>query len=384
MDGGTVPSPRRMDDATRARLAERADTAPEMLFFLANDPAITVRAAIAANAATPPLADQVLARDSEPGVRRVLARKLASLAPLLDPASSDRQRRTTWDTLCLLVEDDVIAVRAAVTELVAEQPDVPRALILRLARDVAMAVAEPVLRGSPLLEEEDLLLLIADPPVPETLVAIARRPNLPEAPSDAIAARADVPAVAALLANGTARIQEATLLAIAARCGTVAAWQAAIVRRPALSGAVVRSLQGVLAEEALHLLLTRTDLDMVTPGTPRAGAPFPRPAAAQSWGMDEKSFTSAARLAQVSDCARILAGLSGLPAGVVSRALALRQGPVTVALCWKAGLSTRAAALAQMRLAGSRPEELLAQPGTGWAMEPETMQALVDGLLVPA
>ena len=33
-------SPRRMDDAGRARLAEQADTPPEMLFFLANFAAI--------------------------------------------------------------------------------------------------------------------------------------------------------------------------------------------------------------------------------------------------------------------------------------------------------------------------------------------------------
>ena len=382
MEAMMATSPRRMDDATRAGLAERADTPPEMLFFLANDPTIAVRAAIAANAATPPLADQVLARDSEPGVRRVLARKLASLAPLLDPDSTDRHRRATWEALLRLIQDDVVAVRAAVTELVAEHADVPRPLILRLARDVAMAVAEPVLRGSPLLDEQDLLLLVADPPVLETLAAIARRPNLPEGPCDAIAARAEEMSVAALLANASARIREATLVAIASRSESHAAWQTALVRRPSLSATVLHGLRGLLAEEALRMLLGRADLDA---GALDSLRPAPaRPAEAEPAGMSEEGFVAAARKGQVADCARILAALSGLSAGAVARALAAREAPVLVALCWKAGFSPRAATFAQMRLAGSAAEELLILPGGEWAMSPGQMEALVTALTGPA
>ncbi|SHJ65204.1 hypothetical protein SAMN02745194_03062 [Roseomonas rosea] len=383
MEAMMAASPRRMDDAARARLAERADTPPEMLFFLANDPATAVRAAIAANAATPPLADQVLARDSEPGVRRVLARKLASLAPLLDPDSADRHRRATWEALRLLVEDEVVAVRSAVTELVAEHADVPRPLILRLARDVAMAVAEPVLRGSPLLDEEDLLALIADPPVSETLCAIARRPHLPERPSDAIAARAEEQPVAALLANATARLRDATLLAIAAGAADYPGWQSALARRPALSKVVVGALRDLLADEALRLLLARRDLDPAAWEALHQGGVTPSGLAPEQGGLDEESFVAAARKGYRAECARVLAALSGLPAGVVTRAVEAREAPVLVALCWKAGLTARAATLAQMRLAGSKPEELLTLPGGEWTMQPEAMQALVDGLLVP-
>ena len=378
MDAMMAFSPRRLDDTRRARLAERGDTPPEILFFLANDPATNVRAAIAANAATPALADQVLARDAEPGVRRVLARKLAALSPMLDPGATDRNRRVHWETLLLLVRDDAVPVRAAVAELVAEQPDVPRALVLRLAHDIAMAVAEPVIRGSPLLEETDLLSLIADPPAPETLAAVARRPNLSEAPSDAIAARADGPAVAALLANATARLREATLLAIAERCADQKAWQAALVRRPALSPAVMMSLQGLLAEEALRVLLARPDFRARAPG-PADEEDFAAPS--EPGGLDEGSFVAAARKGALNECGRILGALCGLPAGVVIRALERREAPVLVALCWKAGLSPSAAVFAQMRLTRSQPDELLILPGGVWAMQPVAMQALVGNLL---
>jgi len=380
MDAMMALSPRRMDDAGRAKLAERADTPPEVLFFLANDTATSVRAAIAANAATPALADQVLARDAEPGVRRVLARKLAALAPTLDPATTDRQRRIHWETLLQLVQDDATPVRVAVAELVADHPDVPRTLILRLAHDIAMAVAEPVLRASPLLEDADLLALIADPPAPETLAAIARRPNLAEGPSDAIAARADGPSVAALLSNATARLREVTLLAIASRCTDQKAWQAALVRRPALSQPVLQSLHGLLAEEAMRVLRARPDLDAraITPAGDDA-AILPPPA--DPCGLDETSFVGAVRKGALPDCARILAALCGLPAGVVIRALERREAPVLVALCWKAGLSPSAAVFAQMRLAGSEAEDLLILPGGAWAIEPITMCSLVDDLL---
>ncbi|MBP0494759.1 DUF2336 domain-containing protein [Pararoseomonas indoligenes] len=378
--------PRRMDDAARARMAERADTPPEMLFFLSNDPMIAVRAAIAANAATPPLADHLLARDAEPGVRRVLARKLATLAPMLDPDTTDRHRRATWEALLLLSDDDAVAVRAAVTELVAELAHIPRPLILRLARDVAMAVAEPVLRGSPVLEEEDLLRLIADPPVPETLGAIARRPYLAEAPSDAIAQREEQASVTALLANATARIREGTLLALTARCGTQPSWQSALVRRPGLSAAVARGLQEVVAGEALRILLSRPDLPAAPVGAvgrpasvnaALVGEPPPGP-------VNEESFVAAARQSRLPECARILAALSGLPGGVVTRALEGRDARLLVSLCWKAGLSGRAATFAQMRLAGSQPEDLLILPGGAWALPTEAMQGLVAGLLQPS
>ena len=383
MEAMTATSPRRMDDAARVGLAERADTPPEMLFFLANDPSIGVRAAIAANAAAPPLADRLLAGDAEPGVRRVLARKLASLAPLLDPGSTDRQRRTSWEAMRLLIEDEAVVVRSAVTELVAEQAGIPRPLILHLARDVAMAVAEPVLRGSPVLEEEDLLDLIADPPVPDTLGAIARRPNLPERPADAIVARDDSAAITALLGNATARLREATLLVIARRCGEHQPWQNALVRRPALPAAVVEGLRGLLAEEALRVLAARRDLDGNALAALRPAAPAQEPES-EGGGVDEASFVAAARRGSLADCGRILAALSGLPAGVVTRALATRGAPVLVALCWKAGLSGRAATFAQLRLTGSAPDELLVLPGGEWVLSAKEMRSLVDELLVRA
>src|SRR5690606_18810420 len=131
----------------------------------------------------------------------------------------ERLARISGAVLERLVEDAAVEVRSALAEAVARLPDAPRALILRLARDTALAVAAPVLKGSPLLTEADLLALVAAPPARFTRRVVAARPRLPEPVAEAVADSADSPAITALLANGTAAIREATLDRLAAAAG---------------------------------------------------------------------------------------------------------------------------------------------------------------------
>lgn len=51
------------DAATRAQVASREDVRPELLYYLAIDPAVEVRREVAANPAAPSQASAVLARD---------------------------------------------------------------------------------------------------------------------------------------------------------------------------------------------------------------------------------------------------------------------------------------------------------------------------------
>jgi hypothetical protein len=72
----------------------------------------------------------------------------------------DEERQYTELTLRLLAETDVPA-RAAVATRLAAHANAPRAIILRLARDV-LTVAEPVLRSSPQLTQSDLDAIARD------------------------------------------------------------------------------------------------------------------------------------------------------------------------------------------------------------------------------
>ncbi len=372
-------------EAERTVLAARPETAPELLYYLASDAAVAVRAAVAANAATPPQADRILAGDEDPRVRAILGRKLAGLAPLLGGQSPDRLRRLAWETLCRLAADAAVMVRAMIAEEVKAMPDAPRSLILQLARDASMVVAEPVIRFSPLLTEADLLALVMGPPVPETLAAVARRPEIGEAISDAIATTEDPEAVTALLGNPSAAIREATLDAVIAQAGAHVAWQEKLVARPSLPPRAAMALARCVAEHLLETLAARPELDPrhavelreavarrldgVAPGAPGntpAGEPGPPP--------PDQAFARATTDGDRAGVIRILSTRAGVPEEAVQRAVRLRSSKGLVSLCWKAGLSPRCALQAQVALAGIAPALALGPTEKGgWPLGEEEM-----------
>jgi uncharacterized protein (DUF2336 family) len=360
-------------------LAGRPGVAPELLYFLANDTAVRVRAAVAANAATPPQANSILAGDEDPRVRAILGGKLAGLAPLLHGQSQDRLRQLAWRTLCRLAADAAVMVRAMIAEEIKTMPDAPRELVLRLANDAAMTVAEPVIRFSPLLTEEDLLALIASPPARETLAAVARRPGIGHAISDAIADTEDADAVAALLGNSSAAIREATLGAVIARAGAHLAWQESLVARPSLPPRAAMALAHCVADHLLQALADRPELNaaqadalraMVTRRLHAAPSGTPSPANPSA----DAAFAQAASAGDRAGVIRVLSARAGVPEAAVQRAVRLRSAKGLVSLCWKAGLTPRCALQAQTVLAGIAPALALQPDAKGdWPLRTEEM-----------
>ena len=359
------------DDEARRQLAAAPDTPPELLFFLSGDSAAPVRQAVAANRGTPAQADQVLARDDNPAVRHQLAKKIGSLCPGLPQDQKDRLRRMVWETLSTLVRDTAVQVRAAIAEAVADLPDAPRELILRLARDTAMPVAEPVIRLSPLLTEEDLLSLLADPPTRETLSAIARRPGLSETIADAIADTAEPEAITALLGNPSAAIREATLDALISNSARHVAWQGPLVRRPHLPPKAARALAEIVTEELLAALMSRPDLDPHLAEMLRVRMlNLPR----QEPEAPEANFLRSLSQGERPACAAVLASATGLPMPAIQRAIAMRSAKAVVSLCWQAGFSKKTAEFAQVALAGLPPGSTLGQVGGAeWPLTPAEM-----------
>jgi uncharacterized protein (DUF2336 family) len=343
-----------------------------------------VRAAVAANAATPVQADRLLAADADPRVRAVLGRKLAQLAPALAAAQQDRLRQLAWRTLCGLAADTAVMVRAVIAEELQAMPDAPRELILRLAGDAAMEVAEPVIRFSPQLTEADLLALVAAPPAPETVAAIARRPRLSEALSDAIVATADPGVVGMLLENSSAAIRESTLDALIANAAEHTAWQERLVHRPCLPPHAARKLAVCIADHLLGALAARPDLDpglahalrqrvaqrLAVPPTDRPAAPLLPP---------EQAFEDAGLRVDRESMTRLLAEAAGLPVSLVEQAIRLRSAKGLISLCWKAGFSPRSAVLAQTALGRLAPGNALgAAEHGGWPLSPEEMRWQIE------
>ena len=192
-------------------LAARADTEPEMLYYLAETGDETIRREIASNPATPAKADRILADDVDPAVRSELARKIGRLLPDLLASERERVCELTLQTLQRLANDQLPRARTILAEEIRALDCVPTEIILRLAHDAEEKVCAPILEYSPLLSDNDLLEIIATARAQNALAAIAKRRGVSESVSDAIVASLDIPAVAALLTNPNAHVREDTL-----------------------------------------------------------------------------------------------------------------------------------------------------------------------------
>lgn len=375
----------------RKAIAARADTAPELLVFLAADPAPDVRIAVAQNAAAPAHANRLLVEDADPSVRIALARKVAKLAPGLKPDEVQRLRKLTWTTLCMLASDAADAVREALADAVKEMSDAPREIVLQLARDLEFRVADPVLRLSPLLTEDDLLDLLAEPRTTGTASSIAARIGVQESVSDRIASLDDTQAITVLLGNRSAQIREDTLDMLAERARPHVEWHGKLVERANLPGRAARLLAGFVAEDMLRRLAERADLDPETRAAVGAAVTTritgsrtkPTPRARQQGHRDrEAEALDAAAHGDAEELAHLLSLGSGVSITVVQRAARLRSARGLVAITWRAGLSMRVAVAAQSLLASLPPSELILPASGGeFPFRPDEMKWHLDTLL---
>ncbi len=382
-------------EVVRVRLGANAATEPAALVRLAHDPSVTVRASLAMNPAAPAEAHAVLARDPDERVRALLARKLGVLVPTLSPGERETLHNQTWSLLTLLAEDEAERVRAAIAEEVKDLPDAPRELILHLARDPVVTVCEPVILFSPMLTPADLVALVASAPS-ATREAVARRSNLPETVSDAIAETADGEAIRALLNNQSAQIREATLDALIARSADHEAWHDPLVRRPVLSPQATRALSEIVASHLLEVLATRTDvgedfrqrlrarLGGTTPiNAPSGNGPF-EPEAADTDQVADR-LMQAARAGDIRLAISVLAARAGVAASLVEQAATLRSAKALVALTWKAGLPMRVAVAMQTLLAKVAPGAVIPPgPGDSFPLAVEEMKWQIEFLTTAA
>jgi uncharacterized protein (DUF2336 family) len=343
--------------------ASRAASAEELLAFAA-DPDPSVRSAVAARREAPAAARELLAADPDPVVRALLAARIATLpaAPrgMALEAGADRLQRL----LARLVEDTEVLVRAAIADAVKDLPDASRELVLRLARDIEMPVAEPVIRLSPLLTDGDLIALIEAPPVPASVAAVARRPLLSEALSEAVVAGRDDTAIAALLGNPTAAIREATLDRLIAESADHPAWQPPLVARPRLSGRAAVALAEFVAEGLLSRLAGRADLppEVTDKLRGRVAEALSEPLSDQETPAAAMERAAMLHRARVLHEAAIERAAEGGQADFVAASLCLMAGTNQIAveglvqkrdrsglagLCWRARLGPAATRLVQ-------------------------------------
>lgn len=390
----------------KVRLASDPTASEAVLSAMVQDPSVTVRAALAINPAATGLLLHRMVGDPDERVRALLAHRLALLLPSPPTARLAPLQAQAMSALTTLVADEALRVRMVIAAVIRELPDVPHALILQLARDPCVAVSDPIIRLSPLLDTEDLLALVAEPIGPATLISVARRPYLAARVADRIAAAGTPEAITALLENQSFGISEAALDQLIASAVDQPKWHVGLARRPRLSAAASRALADFAVHDALADLALRADLqpalarDIALRLAPKlAGQQTslsvsgPRPPSldeaialaqtmAQAGQLTEDATVAAARRGEVRMCIAMLAVSGCVAAAVVERASTLRSTKGLVSLIWRAGMSMRCAGMLQTLLLRLPPEAVLRpNAGGGFPLTPEEMHWQVDFLI---
>jgi len=132
---------------------------PEMLYFLSSDRDSEIRTKVAANPSTPIQADELLSKDAEPSVREAVGAKIAHNISSLS-SNQDAARIAAIAILEDLIEDEEVRVRRIIAEELKITDRIPIHIIQKLARDIDEFVSSPILRHSPILDDEELIQII--------------------------------------------------------------------------------------------------------------------------------------------------------------------------------------------------------------------------------
>ncbi|OSQ38909.1 DUF2336 domain-containing protein [Thalassospira mesophila] len=391
----------------RGALAQRHDTRPEILYFLANDTEPSVRRYVAENEATPVQADLLLTDDHDDDVRGTLAQKIASLSDGLTANETDKLRRMTYQALEKLARDQAIQVRQVIAETLKEFANAPQPVITQLARDTETVVCGPVLQYSPVLTELDLLEIIETNTASGALSFVSQRRNLSERLSDAIAASTDTDAISHLLGNKSAQIREETLDQLIDRSPDIPQWHEPLVQRPALGPTAAGKLARFVAQNLISVLERRKDLkedqlamvrkvverrieagEFVVPparagkgekaSAKGGGAKEPKNVASehapesnetesyqQALDLHAKGKLTDARIStaitenDVKFARAALAVRAGIPTEAVAKVLNTHSAKGVVSLAWKAGLPADLAVKIQIKLGHVPPGQAL-------------------------
>ena len=172
-----------------------------------------------------------LAGEESSEKRRLLLRELTD--HFFGAAEQNANENALYgDVLARLCDDMEVVVRAELAARFAPAPNAPHSLIRRFAHD-AVEVAEPVLRVSPVLTDDDLIQ-VARKRGQAHLRAVSGRAMVSEAVSDVIVEHGDDDTLNALLRNDGARLSRAASETAVERAKVNPALHAATVERKSL------------------------------------------------------------------------------------------------------------------------------------------------------
>jgi uncharacterized protein (DUF2336 family) len=150
------------------------------------------------------------------------------------------QRRQAEDLFRVAIYDHEVLARGVLADSLKRMTQVPRDIVLSLARDEA-EVARPILRTSPVLDDDDLAAVAREATRAHRL-AIAERDGLSAKVAQALCESRDPQVIRTLIASETAALPEALLHGILDALEGVPGIVEAMERRHALPASVATRL----------------------------------------------------------------------------------------------------------------------------------------------
>ncbi len=199
-----------------------------------------------------------LAREGSPEARRDLLRQVTDLFMAPSGAHSVEALQHFEAILCQLAGNADQALRRETAERLADASSAPRGLIARFAHD-DIAVAEPVLKRSTALGEDELIAIIALQNQGH-INAIARRREVPASVADAIVEHGRETALMSLAKNQGAQFSPAAMRAMVARARKSPDLQAPMTGRYDLPPQLLTQLYFYVASPLKKEILHRSDM----------------------------------------------------------------------------------------------------------------------------
>jgi uncharacterized protein (DUF2336 family) len=204
-----------------------------------------------------PLID--LAQRRAEGDRNRLLLAMVDLCASSEEARRPELRALLGEVFVALAVQAEHDIREALAERLAAADWAPKALIDILVLD-DIEIARPLIRSSPLLQEEDLLLILVRAAI-EHQIEVARRPGVGPRIVEAILDRGEPSVMAALAANTEAEVSEEALRRLVAASRRIAALRAPLARHPRLTRALALQLYAWVGEALRTALCDRFQVD---------------------------------------------------------------------------------------------------------------------------
>jgi uncharacterized protein (DUF2336 family) len=203
-----------------------------------------------------------LARSRAPADRE---RLLLSVADLCSGPNGERAVKTPavqsllssiFMTLVIEAERDI---RKRLAEKLATAAWVPQSLANILALD-EIEIARPIIAGSPVLDDQDLMRLLVEATV-EHQIEVARRPKLSPAVVEAILRGGEPAVMSALASNAATELPADALSRLVEAARRIAALRAPLARHPQLTDALARRLYAWVGQSLREALVDRFKID---------------------------------------------------------------------------------------------------------------------------